>query len=123
MSRCQCGQPVSEPQTEVERAHNRTSEVNNNVVLPEEIWPTGGDHSRDDQVQVVTPSGWDNVCLYHVNENNVETCPQIQIYLGNQPRRALIDTGCQCSIISEEMRRELSPRGQTGWNYPLKMLC
>jgi hypothetical protein len=49
--------------------------------------------------------------MYYVNESNMETCPQIQISIGNQQCLALIDTGCQCSIMSEELHNELKARG------------
>ena len=42
----------------------------------------------------------------------METCLQIQILIGNQPCTALIDTGCQCSIIPEEL--------YTGKEVPLR---
>jgi hypothetical protein len=56
--------------------------------------------------------------LYYVNENNLETCQQIQTLIGNQPCRALIDTGCQCSIISEELYYDFKGRGLDSLELP-----
>jgi hypothetical protein len=64
------------------------------------------------------PSEQDTVCLYYVNENNVETCLQIQILIGTQPCRALIDTGCQCSIISEELYTDFKATGLDSLELP-----
>ena len=63
----------------------------------------------------VVPSEQDMVWLYYVNENILETCPQIQILIEHQPCRALIDTGWQCSIISEELYK--------GKAVPLQAWC
>jgi hypothetical protein len=60
----------------------------------------------------------DIVFLYYVNENNVGTCPQIHILIGNQPCRALIDTGRQCSVISEELYNEFKARGLESLELP-----
>jgi len=60
----------------------------------------------------------DLVCLYYVNENNVGTCTQIQILIGNQPSRALIDTECQCSIISEGLYNEFKAGGLDSLELP-----
>ena len=69
-------------------------------------------HSRED-----IPSEQDTVWLYYVNENNVETCPQIKILIGDKPCRALTDTGCQCSIISE-LYSEYKARGLKSLELP-----
>jgi Retroviral aspartyl protease. len=62
-------------------------------------------------VKYDVPPEEDIVCLYCVNEKYVETRPQIQILIGKEPCRALIDTGCQCSIISEELYNDFKARG------------
>jgi hypothetical protein len=78
------------------------NEINDEVKLHTDIWPDINlrktDNTFDCYLKENVPSEQDAVCLYYVNENNGETCPQIQILIGNQPCRALIDTGCQCSI-------------------------
>jgi hypothetical protein len=58
------------------------------------------------------------MCIYQINENNVETCPQILVYLGNRLHRALSDTGCQCSIISEDLYKELKAEGANWLELP-----
>ena len=74
---------------ESEKAHKKcTNEINDELKLHKDIWPdinfqitddTLGRYLRED-----VPSEQDIVCLYYVNENNVETCPQIQILIGKQ---------------------------------------
>ena len=64
------------------------------------------------------PSEQDIVWLYYVNENNVETCAQIKLLIGNQPCRALIDTGCQCWIISEVLYGDFKARGLDSLKLP-----
>ena len=70
------------------------NEVKDEVKLHNNIWPDINfqtvDDTLDRYLKEDIPSEWDIVCLYYVNENNVETCPQIQILIGNQPCRALI---------------------------------
>jgi hypothetical protein len=61
------------------------------------------DYRLDCCVKEDLPPEQDIVCLFYLNENNVKTLPQIQVLIGNQPCKALIDAGCQCSIISEEL--------------------
>jgi len=48
----------------------------------------------------------------------VETCPQVQILIENQPCRSLIDTGCQCSIISEDLYNKFKARGLHSLELP-----
>jgi predicted aspartyl protease len=76
------------------------------------------DDTLDHYLKEDVPSEQDIVCLYYVSENNAETCPQIQILIGNQLCRALIDTGCQCSVISEELYNEFKERGLDSLELP-----
>jgi len=73
-------------------------EINDEVKSHNNIWSDINlqttDDTFDNYLKEDEPSEQDIVCLYYVNENDVETCPQIQILIGNQPCRALIDTGC-----------------------------
>jgi hypothetical protein len=75
-------------------------------------------HTFDYFLKEDVSSEQDIVCLYYINENNVETCPQIKILIGNQPCRALIDTGCQCSIIPEELYSDFKTRGLDSLELP-----
>ena len=90
------------------------NEIHDEVKLRNDIWPDINlptvDDTLDRHLKEDVPSEQDIICLYYVNENNVETCPQIQILIGKQPCRAL-DTGCQCSIISEVLYNEFKARG------------
>jgi hypothetical protein len=53
----------------------------------------------------------DAVYLYFVNESNMENCPQIKILIVNQICTALINTGCQCSAMSEKLYNNLKTKG------------
>jgi hypothetical protein len=94
---------VFEIPVESEKAREKfINEINDKVTLHNDIWPDINlkttDDTLDRYLKEDVPSEQDLVCLYYVNENNVETCAQIQILIENQPSRAIIDTGCQCSI-------------------------
>jgi hypothetical protein len=92
---------VFEIPVESEKAQEKfINEINDKVTLHNDIWPDINLQTTDDTfdryLKEDVPSEQDLVCLYCVNENNVEKCPQIQLVIGNQPCRALIDTECQC---------------------------
>ena len=75
---------------ESEKARKKfTNEINDEVNLRNDIWPDINLQTTDDTLgrylKEDVPSEQDIICLYYVNENNVETCPQIQILIGNQP--------------------------------------
>jgi hypothetical protein len=111
---------------ESDRARNKNiNEINNEMYTENELWPTIWLQTSEDvngcYLNVVMPSEQDVICLCYINENNVETCPQIPMVIGNQHHRALIDTGCQCSIIAEELYNDLKAKVQTAWSYRCKM--
>jgi hypothetical protein len=114
---------VFEIPVESEKAREKfINEINGKVTLHNDIWPDINLQTTDDTLDRYlkedVPSEQDLVCLYYVNENNVETCPQIQILIENQPCRALIVTGCQCSIISEELYNKFKARGLHSLELP-----
>jgi len=81
---------VFEIPVESEKARKKfTNEINDEVNLRNDIWPDIYLQTTDDTLgrylKEDVPSEQDIICLYYVNENNVETCPQIQILIGNQP--------------------------------------
>ena len=89
---------------ESEKARKKfINEINDEVKLYDDIWPDKVANNRRHTrlLSKDVASEQHIICLYYVNENNVETCPQIPMLKGNQPCRALIDIGCQRSIISE----------------------
>jgi predicted aspartyl protease len=92
------------------------------VQLHDKSWLSRNLQTTDDTFERYlkedVPLEHDIVCLYYVNENNVETFLQIQILIGNQTCRALIDTGCQCSIISEELYNKFKARGLDSLELP-----
>jgi predicted aspartyl protease len=108
---------------ESEKAREKfINEINDKVTLHNDSWPDINllttDDTLDRYLKEDVPSEQDLVFLYYVNENNVETCPQIQILIGNQPCRVLIDTGCQCSIISKELYNKFKARGLYSLELP-----
>ena len=112
-----------EDQVESDTARKKfTSEINDERTLHNNNWPNMNSQTTDLGINWYskedTPSEQDIVWLYYVNENNVETCPQIKILIDNKPCRALIDTGCQCSIISEELYSEFKARGLNSLELP-----
>jgi predicted aspartyl protease len=69
--------------------------------------------SADSHTKKDVSSEEDVICFYYINEDNVETCPQIKISIGKEQCKALIDTGCQCSVMSEELYEELKTKGHS----------
>jgi DNA-directed RNA polymerase subunit L len=103
-------------ESESEKARKKLiNEVTDEVKPLNNSWPDlnlqTADDTLDRHLKEDVPSEQDIICLYYVNEHNVETCPQIQILIGNHPYRALTDTGCQCSIILEELYNEFKATG------------
>jgi hypothetical protein len=93
---------------ESDRARNNNiNKINNEMYTDNELGPPICLRTNEEvngcYLNVDMPSEQDIICLSYINENNVETCPQIPMVIGNQHHRALIDTGCQCSIIAEEL--------------------
>jgi hypothetical protein len=114
---------VFEIPVESEKAREKfINEIYDKVTLHNDIWPDINLQTTDDTLDRYlkedVPSEQDFVCLHYVNKNNVETCPQIQLLIGNQPCRALTDTGCQCSIISEELYNKFKARGLHSLELP-----
>jgi len=66
------------------------------------------------------PREVDVICLYFVNERNVESCPQIKILIENQLCTALTGTKCQCPVISEDLRNELKTKGLSSFKQPIQ---
>jgi hypothetical protein len=50
--------------------------------------------------------------------NIIETCPQINFLVGRQQCQGIIDTGCQTSIVSENMFNELTSNGVPSLQLP-----
>jgi hypothetical protein len=82
-------------------------EINGEIKSHNELWPDvwlrTTEHLNSCYLNEDVPSEQDIISLCYINENNVETCQQIPIMIGSQQFRALIDTGCQCSIIAGEL--------------------
>jgi hypothetical protein len=114
---------VFELPVESEKARKKfINEINNKVNIHNDVWPDINlqtkDNTLDPYLKEDVSSEQYLVCLYYVNENNVETCTHIQIIIENQPYRALIDTGCQCSIISEELYNAFKAGGLDSLELP-----
>ena len=110
-------------QVESDKAQKKSMDkLAGEIKLHDNIWPDLKseitDIRLDSNIRGDVLSEQDLVCLYYVNENNVEACPQIHVVIGNQLCTALIDTGCQCSIISEELYSELKTKGLNSLELP-----
>jgi hypothetical protein len=64
----------------------------------------------------------DVIYLHYVNQQNVERCPQIKFLIGNHPCSAVIDTGCEASLISEQLYEDLKSRGVESLELPTQNL-
>jgi hypothetical protein len=73
---------------------------------------------HDYNLKADVPSEQDTICLYYINEHNVETCPKIKILIENQQCRALIDTGCQCPIVAVELYNDFKAGGLDSLELP-----
>jgi hypothetical protein len=114
---------VFEIPVESEKARKKfINEMNDEIKLHNDVWRDINlqttDDTLDGYLKEDVSSEQDLVCLYYVNENNVETCTKIQILIGNQPSRALIVTACQCSLISEELYNEFKAGGLDSLELP-----
>jgi hypothetical protein len=87
-------------------------------------WPAREQQIRGDSVESKikggVPSEEDVICFYYINEDNVETSPQIRVTIGKEQCKALIDTGCQCSVMSEELYEELKLKGLDSLELPMQ---
>jgi hypothetical protein len=45
----------------------------------------------------------ENLYIFYVNEERLNSCPRINVYIGSQSIPAVIDTGSQISLLSEEL--------------------
>ena len=52
--------------------------------------------------------------MFYVNEENLNNFPRVHICIGNQRISAVIDTGSQISLLSEELYHELRSEGVEG---------
>ena len=52
--------------------------------------------------------------MFYINEKKLNSCPRVQICIGNQRIPAVIDTGSQISLLSEELYHELRSEGMKG---------
>ena len=84
----QCGQQVFEIPVESEKDRKKfINEMNDEINLHNDVWPDINlqttDETLDRYIKEGVSSEQDLVCLYYVNENNVETCTKIQFLIGN----------------------------------------
>src|SRR5215510_4582257 len=64
----------------------------------------------------------DVIYLHYVNQQNVESCPQVNFFIGTHPYSAVLDTGCEASIMSERLYSELKSRGIESLELPTQNL-
>jgi len=56
-------------------------------------------------------SKYDIVYLHYVNEQNLGSCTQVKFLIGSHQYSAVLDTGCEASILSEQLYNELISSG------------
>jgi hypothetical protein len=54
-----------------------------------------------------TASEYDVVYLHYANEHNLGSCPQVKFLVGSHQNSTVLDTGCEASILSEQLYNEL----------------
>jgi hypothetical protein len=52
--------------------------------------------------------------MFNVNEEKLNSCPRVPIYIGNQHIPAVIDTGSYISFLTEELYYKLRSEGVEG---------
>jgi hypothetical protein len=60
----------------------------------------------------------DIVYLHYVNEQNLGICPQVKFLIGSHQYSAILDTGCEVSILSEQLYNELKANGVENLELP-----
>jgi len=61
-----------------------------------------------------TPDKDEILYMFYINEEKLNTCPRVLICIGNQRIPAVIDTGSQISLLTEELYHELRSEGVEG---------
>ena len=64
----------------------------------------------------------DVIYLHYVNQQNVESCPQVNFLIGAHPYSAVLDTGCEASIMSKRLYSELKSKGIESLELPTQNL-
>ena len=60
------------------------------------------------------PESDENLYMFYVNEEKLNSCPRVPIRIGNQNIPAVIDTGSQISLLTEELYYKLRSEGVKG---------
>jgi len=60
----------------------------------------------------------DIVYLHYVNEQNLGSCPQVRFPIGSHQYSAVLDTGYEASILSEQLYNELEANGVESLELP-----
>jgi hypothetical protein len=51
------------------------------------------------------------VTTYFINDENVKNCPRIDLKIGNENVKGIIDTGSEISLITEDIYAHLLSQG------------
>jgi hypothetical protein len=65
-------------------------------------------------------SAYDIVYLHYVNKQNLGSCPQMKFLIGAHQFSAVLDTGCDASILSEWLYNEMKSNGVESLELPPK---
>jgi hypothetical protein len=66
----------------------------------------------------ITVSEDDFIYLHYINEQNLGNSPQVKFHIGSQQYSAVVDTGCEASILSEPLYNELKAKGVESLELP-----
>jgi hypothetical protein len=58
------------------------------------------------------------IYLHYINEQNLGNSPQLKFHIGSQQYSAVVDTGCEASILSEPLHNELEAKGVESLELP-----
>ena len=63
-------------------------------------------------------SEYNIVYLHYINEQNLGSCPQVKFLIGSHQHSAVLDTGCEASILSKQLYNELKANGVESLELP-----
>jgi len=69
-----------------------------------------------------TASEYNIVYLHYVNEQNLGSCSQVKFLIGWHQYSAVLDTGCEASILSQQLYNELKLNAVESFELPTQNL-
>jgi hypothetical protein len=75
-------------------------------------------HTDQNVAGEITVSEYDTIFLHYINEQNLGNSPQVKFCIGSQQYSAVVDTGCEASIMSKTLYNELKAKGVESLELP-----